>query len=129
LPPIGDLIIADPQNWIALFTFLATALVASHLSERARKQTTEAKRRQQETEQLYELSQTILLTGTAGPIGFHVVQNLAHIFSCRSVGLYDPGTGQVFYGGSASPPDIETKLRQAAMDGGSTPGADPEVLI
>ncbi len=129
LPPIGRFVIADPENWVALFTFLATALVASHLSDRARKQTLEAKHHQRETEQLYELSQAILLTGTAGPIGFHVTQNLTRIFGCRSVGLYDPGTDQVFYGGSARPPDIEAKLRQAVMDGSSASGVDPEVLI
>src|SRR5690242_8520817 len=28
LPPVGTLTIADPQNWIALFSFLATALIA-----------------------------------------------------------------------------------------------------
>ena len=29
LPPIGTFTIADPQNWVALFAFLVTALVAS----------------------------------------------------------------------------------------------------
>ncbi len=28
LPPVGYLTIADPENWVALFTFLITALVA-----------------------------------------------------------------------------------------------------
>jgi len=129
LPPVGRFTIADPENWVALLTFLATALVASHFSDRAKKQTLEAKHRQQETERLYELSRAILLTGTAGPIGFHVAQNLARIFACCSVGLYDPGTGQIFYGGSASPPAIEMKLRQAVMDNSSTRGVDSEVLI
>jgi len=129
LPPIGRLIISDPQNWVALFTFLATALVASHLSDRARKQTLEAKRRQRETEQLYELSRDILLTGSAGPIGFHVAQNLARIFDCRSVALYDPRTDQVFYGGRDSPPGIEAELRQAVGEGRSTSDAAPELLI
>ena len=27
LPPVGTLTIADPQNWVALFTFLAVSLV------------------------------------------------------------------------------------------------------
>ena len=84
LPPVGHFTIADPQNWVALFTFLATAVIASHLSDRARKQAQEAKRRQQETERLYELSRVILLTGTAGHICFQVAQNLARIFECRS---------------------------------------------
>jgi len=129
LPPIGRFVISDPQNWVALFAFIATALVASHLSDHARKQTLEATRRQQETERLYELSRAILLTGTAGPIGFHVAQNLARIFECRSVALYDPGTDQVFYGGSSGPPGIEAELRQAVVDGRSTPPASSEVLI
>ena len=129
LPPIGRLTISDPENWVALFTFLATALVASHLSDRARKQTLEARHRQQETERLYELSRTILLTGPAGPVGFHVVQNLARIFECRSVALYDPGTGHVFYGGPHGLPGIETKLRQAVINGSSSPDLDPELLI
>src|SRR6185295_15194410 len=36
LPPIGALTIADAQNWIALFAFLAVSLVASRLSTTAR---------------------------------------------------------------------------------------------
>src|SRR5437763_747587 len=50
LPPIGRFTIADPENWVALFTFLLTSLVASHLSDRAQKQAADAKRSQEETE-------------------------------------------------------------------------------
>src|ERR1700722_2151167 len=32
LPPVGTFVIADPQNWVALFAFLVTAVVASNLS-------------------------------------------------------------------------------------------------
>ena len=32
LPPVGTWTIADPQNWVALFVFLAVSLVASRLS-------------------------------------------------------------------------------------------------
>ena len=42
LPPFGTLVIADPQNWVALFTFLATSLIASKLSERARREAQES---------------------------------------------------------------------------------------
>ncbi len=38
LPPVGTFTIADPQNWIALFTFLLTAVIASQLAERARRE-------------------------------------------------------------------------------------------
>jgi two-component system sensor histidine kinase KdpD len=32
LPPVGTLTIADPQNWVALFAFLCTAVAGSKLS-------------------------------------------------------------------------------------------------
>lgn len=60
LPPIGTFTIADPQNWVALFAFLVTALVASNLAERARSQAEAAKRRRHEVERLFSLSQRLL---------------------------------------------------------------------
>ena len=129
LPPVGRLTIADPQNWVALFTFLATALIASHLSDRARKEAREAKRRQQETERLYELSRVILLTGTAGHIGFQVAQNLARIFECRSVAFYDPETSTVSYGGREQLPDIEARLKQALTNRADSQDPESDVLV
>ena|SRR5579864_3540118 len=60
LPPIGTFTIADPQNWVALFAFLVTALVASNLAERAREEAEGAKQRRREVERLYGLSQRLL---------------------------------------------------------------------
>jgi two-component system sensor histidine kinase KdpD len=60
LPPVGTFTIADPQNWIALFAFLVTALVASNLAERARSEAERAKQRRREVERLYGLSQRLL---------------------------------------------------------------------
>ena len=129
LPPVGRLAIADPQNWAALLTFVATALIASHLSDRARKEAHEAKRRQQETERLYELSRVILLTGTARHIYFQVAQNLARIFECRSVAIYDPETATVSYGGQQQLPEIEARLKQVLT--ATAPAQEPasDVLI
>ena len=61
LPPVGTFTIADPQNWVALFAFLVTAVVASQLSTSVRKRALEATRRQQEMERLYELSRGLML--------------------------------------------------------------------
>jgi two-component system sensor histidine kinase KdpD len=60
LPPIGSFAIADPQNWVALLAFLVTALVASNLGERARREAERAKGRRREVERLYGLSQRLL---------------------------------------------------------------------
>ena len=60
LPPIGTLTIADPQNWIALFAFLVTAVIAGQLAERARREAQRANERRTEAERLYKFSQQLL---------------------------------------------------------------------
>jgi two-component system, OmpR family, sensor histidine kinase KdpD len=60
LPPYGTFTIADPQNWIALSVFLMTAIIASNLAERARREAAQAHRRRTEVERLYSLSQWLL---------------------------------------------------------------------
>jgi two-component system, OmpR family, sensor histidine kinase KdpD len=62
LPPVGTWTIADPQNWVALCSFLAVSLVASNLSSVARARTGEAIARRDEVARLFDLSRDILLT-------------------------------------------------------------------
>jgi len=60
LPPIGTFTIGDPQNWLGIFVFLTVAVVGSRLSERAREEAADARRRQRELEVLYGLSRQLL---------------------------------------------------------------------
>jgi two-component system, OmpR family, sensor histidine kinase KdpD len=60
LPPIGTFTIADPQNWVALFAFLVTAVIASQLSARARREALNANERRRDVERLYAFSQKLL---------------------------------------------------------------------
>jgi K+-sensing histidine kinase KdpD len=53
LPPVGNLTIADPDNWIALASFLITAVTAGELSARARRRAEEAEAGRREIERLY----------------------------------------------------------------------------
>lgn len=62
LPPLLHLTIADPQNWVALITFLVTAIIASQLSERARRKAEESSKRRHEVERLYAFSQQLLVS-------------------------------------------------------------------
>lgn len=88
LPPIGTFIIADPQNWIALFAFLATAFTASHLSSRAIRRTAEALKRTREVENLYELSRAMLLDDTGESVRVSVTK-AASIFGVGQITFYD----------------------------------------
>ena len=116
-PPIGRLTIADPANWVALLAFFATALVGSHLSDRARKEARDARDRQREGELLYGLSRAILLIEGPGSFGLQTARSLARIFGCRSVALYEAETGEVFTGGPETFAEIEPRLIEAAARG------------
>lgn len=54
LPPLGTLTIQDPDNWIALFAFLVTAVTAGQLSARAKRRAEEANAARREVERLYQ---------------------------------------------------------------------------
>jgi two-component system, OmpR family, sensor histidine kinase KdpD len=60
LPPVGTLNINDPQDWVALFTFLTTALIGTKLAARSRNKAREAEARRIEVERLYTLSNRLL---------------------------------------------------------------------
>ena len=53
LPPVGTLIIASADNWIALAVFLITAVTVGQLSARAKRRAREAERSRREAERLY----------------------------------------------------------------------------
>src|ERR1035438_10279295 len=72
LPPVGTLTIQDPQNWIALTAFLATAVTASQLSDRAHRRAAEAEARRQEIERLYTLVQAMMLRSEERLVGKEV---------------------------------------------------------
>ena len=61
LPPVGTLTISDPQNWVALFVFLAVSLIASNLSAAVRARANEAQSRRDELTRLFDLSRDILV--------------------------------------------------------------------
>jgi len=117
LPPIRTFTIADPQNWVALFAFLVTAITASHFSMQARKRTTEAMDRQREMERLYALSRSILLIEPSRPVAKQLAMTIAQSFDAAAVALYDRETGEYFRAGPEDFPDPDGKLRQAATEG------------
>lgn len=117
LPPVGTLTIADFRNWIALFAFLATAIIASHLSARAQHQAHEARERRQDTERLYALSRAILLTPANRKAPRQFASEIAQIFDFPSVALYDRDTDDIYHGGPSGMPGIDKTLRQAALQG------------
>ena len=115
LPPIGTFTIADPQNWVALFAFLATSLTASQLSARAKRRTKEVLDRQHEMERFYSLSRALLLTDPTQPMAKGIVQQVAQVFEFPAVALYDRNSDEIYRTAADDMPDIDNKMRETAI--------------
>jgi two-component system sensor histidine kinase KdpD len=129
LPPIGTFTIADPQNWVALFAFLTTALTASQLSARLKRQRREALDRQREMERLYALSRAILLTDPTQPTAKQIAYQIAHVFECPAVALYDRKSREVYVAGPEVFPNIDAKLRESAIRSSVLHEEGDEILV
>ena len=88
LPPIGTFTIADTQNWVALFAFLFTAVVASNLSERVRREARAADARRHEVERLYSFSQALLVSENVVELVNAIPSHLASAFGTGVAAIY-----------------------------------------
>jgi two-component system, OmpR family, sensor histidine kinase KdpD len=91
LPPIGTWVVADPDNWVALFTLLAVSLIASHLSSQVRQRAREATARRDELARLFDLTRDILLTTDTADAVVLVAQYIARRFTLNAVTIALPG--------------------------------------
>jgi len=107
LPPLGTFTIVDPQNWLALFAFLATAIVASRLSQRARNQTEEARSRQHELEVLFRLSRELLQTESLSNVAASIPSAVAGVIGARAGLLYLLDGDRLYRAGTDSVSEIE----------------------
>ncbi|HEV2424024.1 MAG TPA: ATP-binding protein [Terriglobia bacterium] len=117
LPPLLTLTVADPQNWVALFAFLATSIIASQLSARARQRTHEAVERQQDMERLYTLSRSILLGDTEEAVAHGIARQIAQVFGFSAAALFDRAANVIYHTGPEDVPEIDERLREAALKG------------
>jgi two-component system sensor histidine kinase KdpD len=88
LPPVMTFTVGDGRNWVALFAFLVTGIVASQLAERARREAKISRRRQREAERLYEFSQRMLVTGNVIDLLNELPQMVATTFHLAGAAIY-----------------------------------------
>ena len=103
LPPVGTFTIADPQNWVALVTFLATSVLASDLSTRARNQAEEANRRRHEVERLYKFSQRLLSAGNPIELLNAIPRQIVETFEVGAAALFLSDKQKVYRSGMNLP--------------------------
>lgn len=97
LPPLFRFTIADPQNWIALLTFLVTAVVASQLSERARRNALYAEQRRREFERLYAFSQRLWLTENSFELLNLIPKNIVDSFDVGGAAVFLEGKQDAYF--------------------------------
>src|SRR4051812_2380024 len=110
LPPIGTLTIADPQNWIALFSLLVVSLVASNLSAVARARTRDAVARRDELARLFDLSRDVLLIAGGEGANDAIAGFIASRFGLEGVAICMPqGAGWSIAAAGPRPPVLDPR--------------------
>ena len=118
LPPLGTFTISDPQNWVALGAFLFTAVIASQLAERARREALNAVRRRYELERLYSFSQQMLSADNVLELINSIPRNVIDTFGGLAAGMFLPERKKVYYSDiKASNAITEESLKRVADRG------------
>src|ERR1022692_4803502 len=119
LPPILSLTIADPQNWVALFVFMVTAITASQLSAGIRSRAAEAQARRIEVERLYQLSLSLMLIDTTREPGPQVAASVKNQSGFNTVAFCDRLTGEIHFAGAQDERIEQDMMRSVAIGEGA----------
>jgi two-component system sensor histidine kinase KdpD len=126
LPPIGTFTISDPENWVALFAFLVTAVTVSRLSTQAKHRAEEAVAGRNEITTLYELSRAMLMDEARDAVRVSVVKT-GQILHLRHIAFFDAAGNQV-YGSIDGSGISHADLVRVAETGEPTGSGDSSVI-
>lgn len=118
LPPLFRFTIADPQNWVALAAFLITAVVASQLSERARRSAVHANQRRRELERLYSFSQQLWLSENVFELLNLIPKHIVDSFQVTQAALYLEAKHETYFFNEAGRSLFPTDQLKAISDRG-----------
>src|ERR1700688_5282439 len=116
LPPVGTFTIADPQNWVALFAFLVTAIMGSQLSARIRKEADEANLRRREVERLYRFSRKLLGEGNVIQLMNAIPDYIVESFEAGAAELFLPQKEKFYRSGFGAAHLDEVKTKTAFLN-------------
>lgn len=117
LPPIGTFTIADPQNWVALFAFLVTAVIASQLSARAQREAANAHERRRDVERLYAFSQKLLTSDNVVELLNLLPKYMVDGFELRAAAIFLPDRPDVYRSGPETGGLDALELKMASARG------------
>jgi len=111
LPPFHTFRLAGGQEWVAMFSFVASCLVVGRVAELARRQTRQAEQRREDVERLYELSQEMMLHEDAAGLIHDLPRLIQRIFALDEVVLYVCDQDEFFASSATIPALLRTSLR------------------
>src|SRR5437016_434613 len=100
LPPVGTFKIAYRQDWVALIAFFCTSVIASHLSERVRREARNATQKRMEVERLYTFSQQLLLTDNIVELLKSIPSYLAETFGVAHAAIHMADKDKIYRSGA-----------------------------
>ena len=113
-----------------LFSFLATSLIASRLSAKAKARASEAVERQTDLERLFAFSRAMLLIDTSAPFAKQLLEKLVKICNLRAAILYKRKTGSFYCVGTPGREGLGDELRSAVVSGTPSPRErSPYVIV
>ena len=86
--PVFTFTVADPKNWVSLFTFEATALLVSGLSGQVRVHAVHAEQQRVRAAKLYELTRAILVLDHRESIADQLSSLIREIFCVQEVEIF-----------------------------------------
>src|SRR5215469_10138015 len=105
LPPLYTFTVADPENIVALFFFLAVAVIVSHLTAATRSQVVSARSRAKATAELYAFSRKLAAIGALDDLLWATAYQIASMLNVRTVLLMPVGDGEGLEVASGYPPE------------------------
>src|SRR5271166_5546271 len=106
-PPVRSFKATDPESYVAVASFLITAIIVSQTALKARKRAAEALERKRETERLYELGQAMLSSTSLETTVYLAINQTIRIFDVAGTAFHVRSTalhpnGQIHRAGDSS---------------------------
>jgi two-component system sensor histidine kinase KdpD len=95
-PPYRSLMISRPGDWISFLAFVGSCIVVGRVAERARRETRQAEQRREDVEQLFTLSQEMMLHDDAKGLVRDIPRLVERVFGLEAVLLYVSDGDQVY---------------------------------
>jgi two-component system sensor histidine kinase KdpD len=128
LPPYG-FGIDDPQHWVDLFAFLATALATGQLSARVNRNRAEAVKRREEIEKLSRLSGALSEYDHEEAIVQRLAGSLLEILGVQAAAVYDRARDRIWRLGARSERIADGALRDVAASGNRFDNPDSALTV